>query len=72
MCMILIIAIIHFEQFRVPFICDKNMFIYFEYGYNAFGKKSFKMSKISSKFMILDFKNVFNHNHVLTKLSFLE
>ena len=40
----------------MPCICDKYIFTYFEYGYNAFWKKSFKMSKMSSKFIILDFK----------------
>ena len=41
------------------------MFTYFEYEYNAFWKKSIKMSKNSSKFIILDFKKISNHYHVL-------
>ena len=35
-----------------------------EYGYNPFWNKSVKMSKISTKFMILDFKKVSSHYHV--------
>ena len=69
--MIQIIKIILFEQFGIPFICDKDVFTYFEDVYNAFWKKSLKMSKISSK-MNLDSKKVFNHNHVYMKLSYLQ
>ena len=62
--MIRIIKIIHFEQLRISFVCDKYTFTYFEYGYNAFMKKVFKYTLKFIEIYVCDFKKVFNHNQI--------